>query len=219
MKQAEEIEKLQAELAEKEAEITRLESELKKKHGDTLKAVDEAWTKKSKLNAEYQELIERAVEVFSDEPNTYIHHSNSHRINDDISNKIKEIEKNTGCDVFSKATDYIWSGVYHEALRETPKLKKLDGEIEKLRDFLSGGLPKGYVDLQEQITDTKQKASWLRTRISNLSDIGYFRQWAKRQKEVEGRRTRDAEQSKAVEEFKVYFKKEYLPKILKAVEK
>ena len=213
MNQKEEIGKLEDELTKKEVALKQLKTKLNEKYGDTVQAIDEAKMKMTSLRTNKQDMLMQKVKIFSDKPTRYISYNESRRINSDIASRIRQIEGETEQNIFSKSTEYIWREIYHEIIRKSPEIKMLDKKIEDIEERLWKNVPEGYLELEKNIDDITRRVSWLEQRIVKLSDIGYFRQWAKQRKEMEMDKITQIEEEKALEKFKAYFNKEYLPKI------
>jgi len=213
MNQKEEIGKIEKELEEKKTEFKQLKTELDEKYSDAIQAINKARRKRSKLFNEIYSISMEKVKIFSNSPTQYIDGS-SHEINSDIVKKIRQIEEETGQDIFSKSTGYIWQDIYHTIIRKVPRIKKLEKEIDKVEEQLEKCRSEGFEDLQEKIEAVNSRILWLEKRITRLSDISYFRQWAKDVKNCENRKKEEEKETRAFELFKTYFKKEFLPKII-----
>lgn len=213
MNQKEEIGKIEKELEEKEIKLKQLKVKLEEKYGSTIQAISITEKKRSKLFNEIHSILMEKVKIFSNNPTQYIDGS-SHEINSDITNKIRQIEEETGQNIFNKSTGYIWQDIYHTIIHGALRIKKLEKEINEIEEHLKKCRSEDYEELQEKIEDVTRRISWLKNRIIRISDIGYFRQWAKDIKNTENRRKEERGEEKAIEMFKTYFKKEFLPKII-----
>ena len=202
MKQAEEIQKAEAQLTKIKQEIETVQNKIDK---NITKQIEQ---KERERKSAYNEIVaikEAFVSPITDNPKVYISGS-SHLMK-------KELWK------YSYEYQQMWY-TFIDEYKKIPKIVKLNKTVDRLENEINELKATGdYDELLRKINDLERDKRIKERFVENLKGVGWFRQHAKDAIATEERRKNAEIVAEKKKKFQKKIEKEYLPLMRKSVDK
>lgn len=198
MKQAEEIQKAEAQLTKIKQEIETVQNKIDK---NITKKIEQ---KERERKSAYDGIVaikEAFVSPITDEPRAYIKGS-SHLMK-------KELWKH------SYEYQQMWY-TFTEEVKRIPKVVKLNKTIDRLENEIDDLATRDYNELLRKIDGLERDQRIKERLVENLKDVGWFRQHAKDARATEERQKNVKTVAERKKNFQKKIEKEYLPLMKKS---
>lgn len=218
MKQKKEIEKQKHFLRLKELNLDKLQREWKRKKYDEIqKKVNKLYNQWEETDDKIKQLKQIFVFPISHNTKKFVDGS-TYYIIQDIKDKIHDMEIPIEVSIFSKPVDQV-SKLVNEWFNNLPEIKTLTKKKDEIFDEIADIKTNDYRALETKIRTLKSDIRIKKEYIEKLSDIGYFRQHAKKMKKRKIREQKLKEFDEKIPIFKKWFEENYKEKMIQRFKK